>query len=270
MQRAHLKKFGFSSLDGTDANTEEFETRAHSSYTDVLVSSEGIISEYADAFRKRENQIKAIGVPRTDIFFDEEYVSYIREKYSRKYPQLRDKKIILYAPTFRGGPNERFNYSVVLDIAAMKKELGDTHILVLKFHPVIKNVSFNVEKDDSFILNLTANHDINDLMLFSDALITDYSSVIFEFSLMNRPMYFFAYDIDDYLDERGFYFDYKTMIPGDIFKDTTSLINAVKTEVYDYEALDVFKQKFVANLDGQSTKRFVEMYVGKADEEEAK
>ncbi|MBC8844988.1 CDP-glycerol glycerophosphotransferase family protein, partial [Escherichia coli] len=74
--------------------------------------------------------------------------------------------------------------------------------------PVIKNVSFNVDENDPFILDLTLNNDINDLMLFSDALITDYSSVIFEFSLMNKPIYFFAYDIDDYLDERGFYFDY--------------------------------------------------------------
>ncbi|MBC2117339.1 bifunctional glycosyltransferase/CDP-glycerol:glycerophosphate glycerophosphotransferase [Listeria booriae] len=265
-----FKKFGFSSLEGTDANTEEFETRAHSSYTDVLVSSEGIISEYADAFRKQENQIKPIGVPRTDMFFDEEYTSYVKEKYYKKYPQLRDKKILLYAPTFRGGPNERFNYSVVLDIAKMKESLGETHILILKFHPVIKNVSFNVEKDDPFILNLSINHDINDLMLFSDALITDYSSVIFEFSLMNRPMYFFAYDIDDYLDERGFYFDYKTMIPGAIFKETMLLIQAIQEEVYDYAGLDEFKKKFVGSLDGQSTKRFVETYVENSDKEVTK
>ncbi|HEM1668550.1 TPA: CDP-glycerol glycerophosphotransferase family protein, partial [Listeria monocytogenes] len=69
-----FKKFGFSALEGTDANTEEFETRAHSPYTDVLVSSEGIIPEYMEAFRKQANQIKPIGVPRTDVFFDQEYV----------------------------------------------------------------------------------------------------------------------------------------------------------------------------------------------------
>lgn len=63
-----FQKFGFSALEGTDANTEEFETRAHSPYTDVLVSSEGIIPEYMEAFRKQANQIKPIGVPRTDVF----------------------------------------------------------------------------------------------------------------------------------------------------------------------------------------------------------
>ncbi|EAK8404926.1 CDP-glycerol:glycerophosphate glycerophosphotransferase [Listeria monocytogenes] len=262
-----FKKFGFSALEGTDANTEEFETRAHSPYTDVLVSSEGIIPEYMEAFRKQANQIKPIGVPRTDVFFDQEYVAYTKEKYMKMYPQLRDKKVLLYAPTFRGGPNERFNYSVVLDIAALKKELGDTHILILKFHPVIKNVSFNVDENDPFILDLTSNNDINDLMLFSDALITDYSSVIFEFSLMNKPIYFFAYDIDDYLDERGFYFDYKATIPGEVFKDTPSLIESIKTENYNYDELEVFKKKFVGSLDGNSTKRFVETYIVQANEE---
>ncbi|HEM1992819.1 TPA: CDP-glycerol glycerophosphotransferase family protein, partial [Listeria monocytogenes] len=262
-----FKKFGFSALEGTDANTEEFETRAHSPYTDVLVSSEGIIPEYMEAFRKQANQIKPIGVPRTDVFFDQEYVAYTKEKYMKMYPQLRDKKVLLYAPTFRGGPNERFNYSVVLDIAALKKELGDTHILILKFHPVIKNVSFNVDENDPFILDLTLNNDINDLMLFSDALITDYSSVIFEFSLMNKPIYFFAYDIDDYLDERGFYFDYKATIPGEVFKDTPSLIESIKTGKYNYDELEVFKKKFVGSLDGNSTKRFVETYIVQANEE---
>lgn len=89
-----FKKFGFSSLGATDSNTEEFETRAHSPYTDVLTSSEGIIPEYAEAFNKREDQIKPIGVPRTDMFFDANYIEYIKRKYSRRYPQLRDKKNI--------------------------------------------------------------------------------------------------------------------------------------------------------------------------------
>ncbi|EEO6544146.1 CDP-glycerol:glycerophosphate glycerophosphotransferase, partial [Listeria monocytogenes] len=104
-------------------------------------------------------------------------------------------------------------------------------------------------------------------MLFSDALITDYSSVIFEFSLMNKPIYFFAYDIDDYLDERGFYFDYKATIPGEVFKDTPSLIESIKTGKYNYDELEVFKKKFVGSLDGNSTKRFVETYIVQANEE---
>lgn len=262
-----FKKFGFSALEGTDANTEEFETRAHSPYTDVLVSSKGIIPEYMEAFRKKENQIKPIGIPRTDMFFNQEYVNYTKETYQKIYPQLKDKKVLLYAPTFRGGPNERFNYSVTLDIAALKRELGDTHILLLKFHPVIKNVSFNLDVDDSFILNLSINHDINDLMLFSDALITDYSSVIFEYSLMNRPIYFFAYDIDEYLDERGFYFDYKATIPGGIFKDTESLVDSIKNGDYNFDELQTFKNKFVGSLDGNSTKRFVETYIAKNDKD---
>ncbi|WP_239256437.1 bifunctional glycosyltransferase/CDP-glycerol:glycerophosphate glycerophosphotransferase [Listeria ilorinensis] len=260
-----FKKFGFSALGAGDSNTEEFEQKAHSPYSEVLISSKAIIPQYAEAFNKPEKAIIPIGVPRTDVFFDEDYKAYKREIYRKKYPVLRQKKAILYAPTFRGGPDERKNYTVVMDLKAMKEALQDEYVLILKFHPMIKNISLNIDSDDPFIIMPDPTSDINDLMLFSDILITDYSSVIFEYSLMNRPMYFFSYDIDDYFDERGFYFDYKTMVPGDIFKVTNRLISAIRQEQYDYEKLAEFRQKFVASLDGHSTERFIARYIDRGN-----
>ncbi|WP_241433646.1 CDP-glycerol glycerophosphotransferase family protein [Listeria floridensis] len=258
-----FKKFGFSALESGDSNTEEFESRAHSPYSDVLVSSKAIIPQYAEAFAKTPEQIKPIGVPRTDKFFDQDYKNYIIEVYRKRYPVLRHKKAILYAPTFRGGPDERKNYSVVLDLKKMKQELGDEYVLILKFHPMIKNISMDIEEDDPFILRMGSGSDVNDLMFLSDILITDYSSVIFEYSIMNRPMFFFSYDVENYFDERGFYFNYEEMIPGLIYKTTDTLIDAIKAEQYDYEKLAQFREKFMDAIDGHSTERFIETYVDK-------
>lgn len=258
-----FKKFGFSALESGDSNTEEFESKAHSPYSDVLVSSKAIIPQYAEAFHKKAEQIKPIGVPRTDKFFDQDYKNYVNEVYRKNYPILRKKKAILYAPTFRGGPDERKNYSVVLDLKKMKEALQDEYVLILKFHPMIKNISMDISEEDPFILMMGGGSDVNDLMFLSDILITDYSSVIFEYSIMNRPMLFFAYDVESYFDERGFYFSYEEMIPGKIYKTTDTLIEAIKTGEYDYEKLADFRTKFMDSIDGHSTERFIETYLGK-------
>ncbi|WP_088808697.1 MULTISPECIES: CDP-glycerol:glycerophosphate glycerophosphotransferase [unclassified Listeria] len=256
-----FKKFGFSALEADDSNTEEFEARAHSPYSAVLTSSEAIVPQYAEAFRKKESQIFPIGVPRTDIFFDHDYKEYIEEVYRKQYPILREKKAILYAPTFRGGPDERKNFSVVMDVKKMRDCLSDEYVLILKFHPMIKNITMNIDLDDPFIIMIDSTDDINDVMLFSDVLITDYSSVIFEYSIMNKPMFFFAYDIDNYFDERGFYFNYEEMIPGNIYKTTDRLVEAIKLDQYDYEKLVSFRKQFMSSIDGQSTRRFIETFI---------
>ncbi|WP_163652506.1 CDP-glycerol:glycerophosphate glycerophosphotransferase [Listeria sp. PSOL-1] len=261
-----FKKFGFSALGAGDSNTEEFEERAHSPYSCVLSSSKNIIPQYAEAFNKKATEIIPVGVPRTDMFFDAEYKKYITEVYRKQYPILRHKKVILYAPTFRGGPDERKNYSVVMDVKKMKEELGNEYVLMLKFHPLIKNISLNIDHDDPFIMMMSPLGDINDLMLISDVLITDYSSVIFEYSIMTKPMFFFAYDVDHYFDERGFYFNYEEMIPGNIYKTTENLISAIKQSDYDYEKLARFREKFMSSIDGHSTERFVKKFIDNEEE----
>ncbi|WP_173400311.1 CDP-glycerol glycerophosphotransferase family protein [Listeria aquatica] len=145
----------------------------------------------------------------------------------------------------------------------MKEALQDEYVLILKFHPMIKNISMDISEEDPFILMMGGGSDVNDLMFLSDILITDYSSVIFEYSIMNRPMLFFAYDVESYFDERGFYFSYEEMIPGKIYKTTDTLIEAIKTGEYDYEKLADFRTKFMDSIDGHSTERFIETYLGK-------
>lgn len=252
-----FKKFGFSAQGYRDANSLYFEQGAHSIYTKVITSSSSIIPHYAEAFNKEKNQILPLGVPRTDMFFDKDLIEYTKRQYLCNYPQLQNKKIILYAPTFRGKPNERVKFDLNIDLEKMKKSLSDDYIIILKLHPSVKEGVEIPNYLSSFVLDLSSVRDINELLLITDLLITDYSSVIFEYSLLKRPIIFFAYDLEYYLSERGFYFEYKDLVPGPIATTTGEIIDHIKNNNFSLNKLNSFVNYFFDNIDGLSTKRFV-------------
>ncbi|MEA3320553.1 MAG: CDP-glycerol glycerophosphotransferase family protein [Bacillota bacterium] len=256
-----FKKFGFSAQGYRDANSLYFEKGAHSIYTDVITSSFNIAPHYAEAFNKEISKIQSIGVPRTDIFFDTDYIDYIKRKYQLKFSQLMDKKVILYAPTFRGTPKERVKFKLELDIKNMMNSLGEDYVLILKLHPSVREGVKIPEESKNFVIDLTTDGDINELLLITDVLITDYSSVIFEYSLLNRPVIFFAYDLDYYLSERGFYYEYQTLVPGPVVRTTDELIKKVNNKNFDYKKLKEFRDYFFDIQDGKSSKRFVQTFM---------
>lgn len=256
-----FKKFGFSAQGYRDANSLYFEKGAHSIYTSVITSSSKIVPHYAEAFNKNEDQVIPVGVPRTDMFFDKDLISYTKKRYLNDYPQLNGKKVILYAPTFRGKPSERVKFELQLDLENMKKSLSDDYMLILKLHPAVEEGIEIPEHLSSFVINLSSVNDINELLLITDLLITDYSSVIFEYSLLNRPMIFFAYDLEYYLSERGFYYDYKEMVPGPIAATTNDIINFIKRNNFPQNKMKAFKNHFFGNQDGLSTERFAKTFL---------
>ncbi len=255
-----FKKFGFSAIGSKDSNTEEFERRAHSKYTKAIVTGEEVAPKYADAFRLPVENIYPIGLPRTDLFFDKNRIAYLKEKYLGLYPQLKNKKIITYAPTFRGGPKERGVFTLHLDMKVMAKALDQDYLLILKLHPSVRKQSVIPDDLKHFVLNLS-NQEMNDILAITDLLISDYSSLVFEYALLNRPMLFFAYDLESYISERGFYYDYESFVPGPIIKTTEGLIKAIQHEEFDLEKVDAFKHKFFTYLDGHSAERFVETLI---------
>lgn len=251
-----FKKFGHGAIDKNESNTVEFENKAHGQYTNVLVSGKEVSTYYSEAFKTDISKVLPIGIPRTDKFFDLEYKEYIKEVLLNMYPVLKNKKIITYAPTFRGGPGKRKNFNLKMDIKKMCQKLGDEYVLILKFHPSVEFVDLKSVCNE-FVIDLTSYCDINDILIITDILITDYSSVVFEYSLLERPMLFYAYDLESYLDERDFYYDYKEFVPGKIVKTTDELIRNIKTNDFQVEKVSVFKNKFFDYFDGKSTERFV-------------
>jgi CDP-glycerol glycerophosphotransferase (TagB/SpsB family)/glycosyltransferase involved in cell wall biosynthesis len=256
-----FKKFGISAVGTRDSNPLDFELAAHRAYTKVIVSSQNVAKHYAEAFNKREDQILALGVPKTDVFFHEETKEQIRRSYLEQYPMLQGKKLLLYAPTFRGKPKERKRFKLMLDLNKMKEALGREYALILKMHPAVQSSTLITDELSDFVLDLSKCTDINDLLILADCLITDYSSIVFEYSLLKRPMVFFAYDLEDYLAERGFYVDYRDFVPGPIVRTTEEIIDAIQSDNWPYDKIEQFSRYYFDHHDGRSTQRIVDMFL---------
>ncbi len=253
-----FKKVGFSRLGKAGGPSPRSLT--HRNYTDTIVSSENIRDNYAEAFGISVDKVHAIGIPRTDIFFNEAYKNEIREKFYKKYPTLNGKKVILFAPTFRGNgvKTAHYDYSWI-DFKALEEKLGDEYVFIVKMHPFIKECPRD-EIRSEFFVDFSEEREINDLLFITDCLITDYSSVIFEASLLDIKTIFFAPDLEEYMRDRDFYYPYEEYTYGPIVKNTEELIQAVKEEKIDKEKLKAFKTKFCGSCDGKSTERFVNLF----------
>lgn len=253
-----FKTFGFSRLGKTGG--PNVRSKNHRNYTKAIVSSSRIKKHYAEAFGISEDKVVATGVPRTDIFFDETYKEKKIKELYEKYPILKEKKVIMFAPTFRGNGQKTAHYDFdQLDLELMYEQLSQEYVIIMKLHPFIKNIPVWDSKYQDFIVDLSHEREINDLLFISDLLITDYSSVCFEYALLNRPMIFFAYDLEEYIASRDFYYPYESFVPGPIVKTSQELVEIIKTENYNKEKLNQFRTKFFDHLDGKSTKRVVDM-----------
>ena len=252
-----FKTFGFSRIGKKGG--PKVKSKNHRNYTKAIVSSENIRLHYAEAFGISEERIISTGVPRTDIFFDEEYKqNKINEIYT-KYPQLKDKKVIMFAPTFRGNGQKSATYDFdVFEIEKLYEALKEDYIIISKLHPFIKKHMEIPEGCEDFVIDLSEEREINDLLFITDILITDYSSVCFEYSLLNKPMIFFAYDLDDYIASRDFYYPYESFVPGPIAKTTDEIVDIIKENRFEVEKLEKFRNTFFDHFDGKSTQRVVD------------
>ena len=239
-------------------------TRVHKCYTHMPVSSVHSGRHHAEAFGLPEKVFLPIGIPRTDIFFDEEYKKNMVAKLHKQFPVLdQRKKVYLYAPTFRGNnavdarfPMERIDWK---KWGAFLKERNE--LLLIKMHPFVKKPVPILEEYKDYMLDLSEYREVNDILFISDVMITDYSSVMYEFSLLRRPMYFYAFDQRMYENSRDFYEPYEDTVPSTsvIVKTFPALMHALEnTDDYDYDALDRFVKKNFTYTDGKSTDRFID------------
>ncbi len=231
---------------------------SHKNYSATITSSEFIRKNYAEAFGISIDKVYATGIPRTDVFFDEEYKNFIRSNLYIKFPQLENKKIILFAPTFRGNGQKSAYYNFEwIDFEKIKQEFGEEYCFVVKLHPFVHNVE-EIPEDDNFYLNMTQERDINDLLFITDILITDYSSVIFEASLLNINTVFYVPDLEEYTASRDFYYPFEEYMFGKMAKTQDELIAAIGQPENDEKKRVEFKKKFCGACDGKSTKRVVD------------
>ena len=250
-----FKKFGGSVL----ARDEIDVLRKASDNTNYLItSSKNIEDYYVEAFQIDKSKIKPLGLPRSDYYFENHDISKLKEGFYKKYGIDNTKKVILYAPTFRDEEkyNNVFNF---LDLDAFNEALGQDYILALRLHPKIKDFYNGDISSSAKYIDCSDYKDEQELLLISDILISDYSSIMIEFALLNKPIVFFTYDYDSYVNnERGFYFDFKNTVPGPIANDCQELINIIKDNEFDESKITNFVKTQFDETDGHASKRIVD------------
>ena len=263
-----FKKFGFSTADLIFGLNREQQLKYpfYKNYTHVTISSPEVAWAYEEAMNLSDHPeiIKPVGVSRTDVFYDQEFISRAYEKLHEEMPESIGKKVILYAPTFRGRVANG-KAPTKLDIPMFMEALGDEYVLLIKQHPLVRKRPKVPAECAQFAKDVTNTMQIDDLLCVSDICISDYSSLVFEYSLFERPMIFFAYDKAEYDDWRGFYYDYDEMTPGPICTENEEMIDYIQnldTRFNKKEVAD-FRYKFMRSCDGHATERILEMVMGK-------
>lgn len=262
-----FKKWGMSTADLLFGGSFESKRR-HPFYENlslVTISSPEVKWAYAEAMdlEGRDDIVLPIGVSRTDVFFDEDFIARARAKTQEVVPQTKSNKVILYAPTFRGratgaeAPDE-------LDIKMLKGAFEGEYVLLIKNHPFVKKPTEISEDCREFAFDVSQALDIENLLCVADVCISDYSSLVFEYSLFEKPMIFFAYDKSDYDDWRGFYYDYEELTPGPVVVTTEEIVEYIShlDTLFDANVVKAFRNKFMSACDGHSTDRIFE-YVTK-------
>lgn len=265
-----FKKFGMSTAElifgDNRKSLERYPNYGNLSY--VTVSSPEVIWAYEEAMNLKDTktQVVATGVSRTDVFYDQHFIEQSKAAVYSVCPAAENKKSILYAPTFRGRVAKAESPDC-LDIPAMKRALGDEYVLLIKHHPFVKQPPVVPEDCADFAMDVTKSLEIDQLLCASDVCVSDYSSLIFEYSLFERPMIFFAYDLDDYFDWRGFYYNYDELTPGPVVKETEEIIDYIRhlDTRFDQAQVHAFKEKFMSSCDGHATDRIMALVLNSAN-----
>lgn len=224
-------------------------------------ASEKFISIWNMKENKKQDCVLELGYPRNDYLYNytENDIKTIKSKLGI---ENCTKKILLYAPTYRDNQHTSgigYTYKTEVDFDKLKEELSGEYIILFRSHWLVANL-FDFEKYKDFIYNVSDYDDIDELYVVSDLLITDYSSVFFDYANLKRPILFYMYDLEEYRDNiRGFYLDIEDL-PGPILKTEEELIENIKTISEDFynEKYKKFNDKFNYLDDGQASKRVVD------------
>lgn len=211
---------------------------------DYLISPNAYSTKnFKSAFQFDKTIIEA-GYPRNDFLYANNNPRAVYEFKQRNKLPL-DKKVILYAPTWRDNQfysKGKYKLDLQLDLKALKKALGDNYIILLRMHYLVAE-QFDLSQYEGFVYDFSKHVDINELYIMADLLITDYSSVFFDYANLKRPIIFYTYDIQSYRDKlRGFYFNLEKEAPGPVVTTNQEVLDAILN--FEKTGLGEFKEKY--------------------------
>lgn len=249
-----VKKFGHQSLGKVDGHSSKIakQMHMHRGYNFVCSGSKEISPIFAEAFNIDQKNVLPIGEPRVDYL-----VKYKDQKSNQnfdaiydRYPEMKGKKVILYAPTFRK------KASIKTDELIKKIDLTK-YCLIFKPHPVDRKTKTDVTKYPQGII-CDESFEVIDLLLLCDYLITDYSAIVFEASIIKKPMYFWVYDLDKYASNNGLNYDIKKFAPGFVSKSSQDIVDAIKNDNFDIKKISDFSKRYISVQDGTSTDKIID------------
>ena len=256
MHGTPLKTMGLDVAQELKSEEERELFLRRSSRWNYLVVQGKFMEDHAWPIYHFEKEILRTGYPRTDILYRGDPEK--KEKLRSMIGIPSDKKVILYAPTWR----RRKRFDLEMDLQKMRAALSDDYVLLIRLH-YLADVCDDIPQEDPFIMDLTSYDRIEDLYLITDILITDYSSVMFDFALTGRPMLFYTYDMEEYASKlRGLYVDFREESPGPLLYTTEEIIEEIRQidqfdEKYK-DRIEAFHKKFLTYEGGDSCKKVVE------------
>lgn len=253
-------------MPGTDTERYKASFTRESSKWDYLISPNSYSSNiFKRAFAFHRTMLE-VGYPRNDLFYHQTRLREVTKRVKDKLELPNDKKIILYAPTWRDQQNEgrgQYRLTLPLDFENFVSRLGDDYVLLVRFHYLVSE-NLDLSNVSPHVLDVSHYPDIAELYTISDVLITDYSSVMFDFAHLKRPMLFYVYDLEEYRDDiRGFYMNFTEDAPGPLVRTEEELYQTLEElesiEVMYQGKMEQFHHRFCEFDDGYAAANVVEM-----------
>lgn len=247
-----IKKFGFQVIGRKEGSTTKIARimKMHANYTCVTCTSEITRKFYSEAFRTDINKIKVLGMPRLDyVLGKNNEIDKKVEELLKQYPELKRKPIILYVPTFRK--------KETIDIDKVINEIDEERYnLIIRLHPLDET-----KVDKKYIID--KEYSTYDLLKVADFVVTDYSAIAFETAALNKPLYFYLYDIRKYSRKRGVNIDLETEMKDCTRISFDEIMKLINSEEYNFEELRKFREKYVETFDTDNTKRIANYIIEK-------
>lgn len=258
-----VKKFGWS-----DPETSKRSNRAKSRFQKVYncfhyipVGSQQMADIFSESFHLGPKRFLYTGIPQTDFYYDAAATAQSLTLLEQKYPAIKGRKVILYAPTFRKDMLNRM--TLHLKVEEVLNKLGEEFVLLIRSHPAVHEIE--QLPDNPRVIMVSDYPCIHELLIASDFLITDYSSIPVEYSLLRKKMIFFAYDLDSYSQNHGLWTKNPSSFPGPVVKTTAEVIEHILDPHIDYAAIDQFSRRWNTYSQGKSTSQLIQAIYDEKD-----
>lgn len=247
-----IKKFGYQVLDKKEGSNSKIAKimKMHNNYDCITCTSNATRKVYAEAFNTDINKIQVLGMPRIDYILGKNgKIDENIEKLKEKYPCLKEKKNILYIPTFR--KEKEIDIEKIINAIDEEK-----YNLIIRLHPLDKSEVEEKYKIGKEFLTF-------DLIKMADYIITDYSAIAFETATLNKPLFFYLYDIKEYEESRGLNVNLQEEMKHSTKENIKDILDIIENDTYDYDELKKFREKYVETIDTENSKRIIEYILGK-------